>query len=123
MLSHHGILALNFVAFSSDKNAALSSVSRTIEKAFPQQSVFIAEPGEDYNDFIFLAASRPIDQTSKSLLPDQVAWLQNRVYKVNKNQGVLLTDNLNPLEHLQIEKSEHYRHVLVDWFGADLLVR
>jgi spermidine synthase len=123
LLSDRGILALNFVAFSSDKDAALSSVSRTIEQVFPNQSVFIAEPGEDYNDFIFLAASSPIDLSSKSLLPNQVAWLQNRVYKVNKNQGVLLTDNLNPLEHLQIEKSEHYRHVLVDWFGADLLVR
>jgi len=123
LLSNDGILALNFVAFSSDKNAALSSVSRTIEQVFPHQSVFIAEPGEDYNDFIFLMANRPIDLTSKSLLPDQVAWLQNRIYTVNKNQGVLLTDNLNPLEHLQTQKAEHYRHVLADWFGADILVR
>jgi spermidine synthase len=123
MLSDHGILALNFVGFASDKNAALSSVSRTIEQVFSHQSVFIAEPGEEYNDFIFLAAGRPINLASKSLLPNQVSWLQNRVFTVNKTQGVLLTDNLNPLEHLQIEKSEHYRHVLVDWFGADLLVR
>ncbi|MEI7994837.1 MAG: fused MFS/spermidine synthase [Methylococcaceae bacterium] len=123
LLSDRGILALNFVGFASDKSASLSSVSRTIEQVFPHQSVFIAEPGEDYNDFIFLASSRPIDLATKSLLPDQVAWLQNRVYTVNKTQGYLLKDNLNPLEHLQIEKSEHYRHVLVDWFGADLLVR
>ncbi len=123
LLSSNGILALNFVAFASDKSTALSSVSRTIEQAFPHQSVFIAEPGEDYNDFIFLASSNPIDLDSKSLFPDQVAWLKNRVFAVNKTQGVLLTDNFNPLEHQQVEKSEHYRHVLTDWFGADLLVR
>ncbi len=123
LLSYRGILALNFVGFASDKNAALSSVSRTIEQVFSDQAVFIAEPGEDYNDFIFLASRRPIDLASKSLLPEQAAWLQNRLFAVNKTQGVVLTDNLNPLEHLQIEKSEHYRHVLVDWFGADLFVR
>jgi len=108
---------------SPGKSAALSSVSKTIEQVFPHQSEFAAEPGEEYNDFIFLACSRPIDLTSKALLPEQVAWLQNRAFSVNKAQAVVLTDNLNPLEHMQIEKSEHYRHVLVDWFGADLLVR
>ncbi|MGZ4975694.1 MAG: fused MFS/spermidine synthase [Methylobacter sp.] len=123
LLSNNGILAVNFVAFASDKSAALSSVSRTIEQVFPHQSVFIAEPGEDYNDFIFLAAGRPIDLASKSLLPDQVTWLHDRIYTANKSQGFVLTDNLNPLEHLQIQKAEHYRHVLVGWFGTDILVR
>ena len=123
LLSDHGILALNFVGYASDKSAALASVSKTIGQVFPHQSIFAAEPGEDYNDFIFLAGSLPIDLTSKSLLPEQVAWLQNRAFSVNKTQGAMLTDNLNPLEHMQIEKSEHYRHVLVDWFGAGLLVR
>ena len=123
LLSSQGILAVNFVAFSSDKNAALSSVSKTIAQAFSHQSVFIADPGEDYNDFIFLAANQPINLTSKWLLPEQAAWLQKRVFTVNKSPGVVLTDNFNPLEHMQIEKSEHYRHVLVEWFGADLLVR
>ncbi|MFU8789414.1 MAG: fused MFS/spermidine synthase [Methylobacter sp.] len=123
LLSDNGILALNFVGFASDKSTALASVARTIGQAFAHQSVFIADPGDDYNDFIFLAARQPIDLGSKALLPDQAAWLQERVFAVNKSQGTVLTDNLNPLEHLQIEKSEHYRHVLVDWFGADLLVR
>ena len=123
LLSDQGILALNFVAFSSGKNAALASVSRTIEQVFPQHTVFIAEPGEDFNDFIFLAGNHPINLTSKSLLADQVDWLQNRIFQVDESQGVILTDNLNPLEHLQTRKAEHYRHILVDWFGADLLVR
>lgn len=123
LLSDQGILALNFVAFSSGKNAALASVSRTIEQVFPQHEVFIAETGEDFNDFIFLAGNRPINLTSKSVLADQVTWLQNRVFQMDKSQGVILTDNLNTLEHLQTRKAEHYRHVLVDWFGVDLLVR
>jgi spermidine synthase len=123
LLSSNGILALNFVGFASDKSAALSSVSRTIGQVFPHQSVFMAEPGDDYNDFIFLASEQPINVSSKGLLADQIEWLKERSYNVNTAQGVVLTDNFNPLEHLQTEKSEHYRHVLVGWFGADLLVR
>ena len=123
LLTGNGILALNFVGFGSDKSTALSSVSRTLAQAFPQQAAFKAEPGDDYNDFIFLASAQPINQESKGLSAEQVAWLKARTYQVNQSQGVVLTDNFNPLEHLQIEKSEHYRRVLVGWFGADILVR
>ena len=70
-----------------------------------------------------MASEQPINVSSKGLLADQIEWLKERSYNVNTAQGVVLTDNFNPLEHLQTEKSEHYRHVLVGWFGADLLVR
>lgn len=124
LLSDQGILAVNFVGFSEDPtNVPLASVARTIEQVFPELSVYISEPGDDFNDFIFLAGNRAFDLTSKSLLPDQANWLGNRIFSVNRDAGELLTDNLNPLEHLQIRKSEHYRHFLVEWLGADLLVR
>ena len=61
LLSDQGILVLNFVAFSQGgQNAALASVGRTIAQVFPHHSVFISKPGEDFNDFIFLAAGGPI---------------------------------------------------------------
>ena len=60
---------------------------------------------------------------SNPLSTDQAAWLQDRVITVDKSQGFILTDNLNPLEHLQTAKAEKYRQILVGWFGADLLVR
>ncbi len=124
LLSEQGILALNFVAFSQGEHSiALASVSRTIAEVFLQQSVFISEPGKDFNDFIFLAARQPIDLNSKMLMPDQTEWLKNRIFPVDNSKGILLTDNLNPLEHLQTAKAEYYRHVIVDWFGPELLVR
>lgn len=124
LLSDHGILALNFVAFSQGShNAALASVGRTIAQVFPHYSIFISKPGEDFNDFIFLAAGRPIDLDSPALRAEQVAWLKNRIVTVNETQGATLTDNFNPLEQLQTRKAEHYRRVMVDWYGTDLLVR
>jgi spermidine synthase len=124
LLSDKGILALNFVAFyDGGHNASLASVSRTIEQVFAHQLFFIADPGENFNDFIFLATNQPIELTSKSLLVEQIQWLKNRNIALDNTQGTILTDNLNPLEHLQTAKSEHYRHIIVDLFGPKLLVR
>lgn len=124
LLAPQGIVALNFVAFGTGQGQqALASVARTIAQVFSSQSLFISEPGEDFSDFIFLASSQPIELASPSLTAEQSEWLKQRKFTVNSANGIILTDNLNPLEHLQTRKSEHYRHVLVDWFGNDLLVR
>ena len=124
LLAPEGLLALNFVAFGQGEGQkALASVAKTIATVFPHQSLFISEPGEDFNDFIFLAGSQTIDLTAPSLSQNQTKWLNDRKFNIDPSEGIVLTDNLNPLEHLQTRKSEHYRHVLVEWFGSDLLVR
>lgn len=124
LLSEKGILALNFVAFASGPNSvALSSVSKTIAQVLLHQTVFISEPGKDFNDFIFLSANQPIELNSKGLTSDQAGWLRSRIYSVDQSQGTILTDNYNPLEHQQTAKAEYYRHLIVDWFGPELLLR
>ena len=124
LLSPHGLLALNFVAFGQGEGQrALASVAKTLSQVFPSQSLFISEPGEDFNDFIFLAGEESVDIASPNLTVAQAGWLKQRKYNIDPADGVLLTDNLNPLEHLQTRKSEHYRNVLVEWFGNELLVR
>ncbi len=124
MLSDNGIMALNFVAFyDGGHNASLASVSKTIEQVFANHAFFISEPGENFNDFIFLATNHPLDLQAKTLKKEQVEWLKARNVSLDNSQGVIMTDNFNPLEHLQTAKAEHYRHVMVDAFGAELLVR
>lgn len=122
LMSERAILALNFVALT-DKghDAALASVARTLAQVFEHQQVFVSEPGRDLNDFIFLASLHPLDPDASALDHEQVAWLKNRRIEVNASEGVPLTDNLNPLEHLQVRKAEHYRGLQVRWFGTDLL--
>lgn len=124
LLAENGMLALNFVAFAdAGRNAALASVARTLLQVFPHLRVFASEPGSDFNDFIFLAAGQPIALSSERLTSGQSAWLRERLIPVDQTIGVLLTDDLNPLEHLQTRKAEHYRHVLLEWVGPELLVR
>ena len=124
LLSDYGILAVNFVGFAEGEHRnAVASVAKTISQAFSQQTVFISEPGKNFNDFIFLASQQVIDINAKTLSAGEKDWLKSRLFTVNQDEGVVLTDNLNPLEHLQTAKAEHYRHFIVDWLGHDLLVR
>lgn len=124
LLSDQGILAINFVAFTQgEHNLALASVSRTVAEVFPQQAIFQSEPGKDFDDFIVLAGRHPINMEANGLVAGQSAWLKDRLYSVENSKGSIFTDNLNPLEHLQTAKAEHYRHIMVDWFGPELLIR
>ncbi len=124
LLSEKGILALNFVAFyEGGHNASLAAVSKTLEQSFKHQQFFISELGEDFNDFIFLASMQSLDINASELTVEQKDWLIKRKLPLDNSKGVILTDNLNPLEHLQTAKSEHYRHVIVEAFGPQLLVR
>lgn len=124
LLTDDGILALNFVAFRGEgNNPALASVSKTLAEVFPHQNIFISEPGIDFNDFIFLAADHDIDLTTSSLSRNQKQWLNNRRIEVNADQGFILTDNYNPLEQLQIRKSEYYRQVMMEFMGNGHFVR
>ncbi len=124
LLAPQGIIALNFVAFGqSEGKQALASVAKTIAQVFSSQALFVSEPGEDFNDYIFLAGNQPIDLAVPSLNAAQSEWLIKRKFDIDSSIGTVLSDNLNPLEHLQTRKSEHYRQVLVEWFGNGLLVR
>lgn len=124
LLSDQGILALNFVAFLEDgNNAALASVAKTLAQVFPHQQVFISEPDDALNDFIFLASNHAINIEQDTLEQTQIHWLKQRQVTLNQSMGTLLTDNLNPLEQLQIRKSEQYRRLVVDSMGLSHFIR
>ncbi|GAB4273525.1 MAG: hypothetical protein Kow0065_22320 [Methylomicrobium sp.] len=124
LLSKRGLLAVNFVGFfDHGSNIALASVAKTLDHVFTHHVAFISEPGDDFNDFIFLAGHQAIDMASGSLTPDQRSWLQQRLLSIDQRAGFIFNDNLSNLEQLQIRKAEHYRDVLLSWFGPELLLR
>lgn len=124
LLSKQGMLALNFVSFLEDgKNIGLASVAKTLAQIFPYQLTFISEPDSDFNDFIFIATNQPISIENGTLQPEQSAWLRKRLLNLDQQAGVILTDNFNPLEHLQARKAEYYRRLLVDTIGTQFFIR
>ena len=124
LLKPHGLLAVNFVSFlSAEKNKALASVVRTTEAVFSHHKIYRSEVDKDFNDFIVMASDDPIDTHSFQLSSEMKAWLGERETVIDSSKGTLLTDNFNPLESLQLEKSETYRNTVVSWFGSAFLVR
>lgn len=124
LLSEQGILALNFVSFlDSGENLALASVSKTLAQVFPHHLVFISEPGVDFNDFIFIATQYPLSIGDGQLSRTQQVWLNERLLTIDTSRGIILTDNLNPLEALQARKSEYYRQLIVETVGTSQFVR
>jgi spermidine synthase len=124
LLSDQGILALNFVSFlDNGHNPALASVAKTLAQVFPHQQVFISDPGRDFNDFIFLATNHAINIEEETLPNTHRVWLKQRFLDIDPSQGVILTDNLSPLERLQTRKSEYYRRIIVDSLGTSHFIR
>ena len=127
LLATDGLLALNFVGFTRGPgSAAAEAVYRTLGEVFPHRRPLVSLPGEDFNDFVFLASHQPIslDISPDSPAPDGgaslSAWLKAREQKV-ADGGALITDDYNPLEKLQMAKAERYREILLERMGPILM--
>jgi len=124
LLLNDGVVVLNFVAlYENGENAALASVAKTLAQVFPHQIALISDPGREFNDFIFIASNQAVDLEAVHLNPQQRDWFRQRLVNPDQAHGFILTDNLNPLESLQTNKSEHYRSVMVDLIGLNQFIR
>lgn len=122
-LSESGVMALNLVAFRSpDANLPLRSVVKTVSSVFSQVRVYRSEPDNDFNDFIVLASEQPLDMQARKLTAAMNQWLRERETEVDPTAGILITDDYNPLESLQVKKSEHYRQQVAEWLGPEILL-
>ena len=127
LLAADGLLALNFVGFTRGPGvAAAEAVYRTLGEVFPHRRALVSLPGEEFNDFVFLASHQPIsldvvpDVASPDGGPSLSAWLKAREQAV-ADGGALITDDYNPLEELQVAKAERYREILLERMGPILL--
>ncbi len=121
MLSEQGVLALNYVGFTQGEGTqAVASVYRTLRHVMPEVRVFITDKAE-FTDFIFLASRQPINLDPRQPDP-RVNWLLDHEYHLDETQGILITDNYNPLESMQVRKSEHYRQVFMQRISPELLI-
>lgn len=123
LLTDQGILALNFVGLSTPgRNRALASVSKTFRHVFHVYEIYASEPGNEFNDFILIGGGRLLHDGGNARTDDQ-EWLSQRRYHLDDRTGYLLTDDYNPIESLQLTKSETYRRLVRDWLGFDLMMR
>ena len=124
LLNPCGVMAINTVGFlENGKNPAIASVAKTIDAVFPYRQVFLAMPGDDFNDFVMIGSDAPVGINAPELPEGMRNFLQQRTVVIDASQGSILTDDFNPFEHLQLRKSEKYRQLVTEWIGLDLMVR
>lgn len=125
LLADDGVLALNFVGFKHGEGAnAVASVARTLREVFPEQRVFVTMPNEDFTDFVFLASRHPVEFKPRNDEQARGLVILSQ-YEANAptEGGIVLTDDYNPLEHMQVRKTELYRKVFMERIAPELLLR
>lgn len=121
LLKKDGILALNYVGFTRGEGTrAVASVYKTLKSVLPNVKVVITEKTE-MTDFIMLASDAAIELKADSR-DSNMQWLANHEYPLDDNQGVIITDDYNPIESMQIRKTEAYRDLFIKRVAPDLLL-
>lgn len=120
LLKKQGVLALNYVGFTHGEGAdAVASVYKTLKTVLPEVSVYITEKAE-FTDFIFLASQEPI-ALDRNNSDRRVQWLLDHAYAIDDRDGIVITDDFNPLESMQVRKAEEYRKVFMQRIAPELL--
>ncbi len=121
LLSEQGILALNYVGFTKGEGTkAVASVYKTLKEVLPNIQVYITDKAE-FTDFIFLASQQPVG-LDHTIADERVQWLLGHEYALSDADGIIISDDFNPMESLQIRKSEYYRKVFMERISPDLLL-
>jgi spermidine synthase len=121
-LTAHGMLALNYVGFTAGNNSeAVAAVNRTLKALFPHVRVFVTSR-KDLTDFVFLASPAPITLDPPNH-DRHLHWLLEHEYHPAGLNGITITDDYNPMEHMQVWKSEAYRKMFLERIPLDLLLR
>jgi spermidine synthase len=121
LLTEKGVLALNYVGFRQGEGAqAVASVYKTLKSVLPEVGVYITEK-DDFTDFIFVASHHSIALDANN--PDRrIQWLLDHQYAIDDNEGIVITDDFNPLESMQVRKSEAYREAFMQRISPELLL-
>lgn len=123
-LSDNGILAITVVGFVTGEHAApVAAISRTLDAVFDHTQAYVVSPGSEFDDIIFLASNKPLILDEQRTDRRTIEQLNNHEFHFPKDDGIVITDDFNPLEYLQTAKTERYRKLLVGRLGKDLLLR
>ena len=120
LLSDQGVLVLNYAGFTEGEGAdAVASVYKTLKQVLPNIKVFITEKKE-FADFIFVASNQELalDRNNRD---ERIQWLLDHEYATSDNGGIVITDDFNPMESMQVRKSEIYRKVFMERIAPELL--
>jgi len=128
ILADGGAFGINTTGFvKGDASRVTRSVLRTLEAVFPFVEVFHLEAEEDVGNFVFFAASEPLEfQPESDRIPSGdreklIEVLSGNRAKDGLDGGVVLTDDYNPISFWAIPVYERWREIVLRFFGRKIL--
>jgi len=96
-LTRKGILAVNFI--SSPKSYVAASLNKTLEAVF-RHVIFVPSKGDDSVQVLYIfAAKQPLRVLGPSQVSEaELSSYQRRLFSYAPDEGVVVTDDRNPLE-------------------------
>lgn len=129
ILSADGFVGLNAIAFADGENAIMPrSMVKTAGTVFAHRQTFVGDPGDPLNDIqniLMFFSKAPFNQIpAGELTPDareSLSRLQARVLHIDEQQGVLVTDDWNPVDRWTARVNEVWRERLFESMGPEVL--
>jgi len=124
-MTNQGLLVINLT--SNIQSQDVASVQHTLQTVFPHVRSFSDDKYSELASFVFVASLSPIhlSQESSSLNVLQATHVQQfiagEIKQLNNSNGVLLTDNFNPIDQQRRQVELIWRRHMWDYLGKDQL--
>jgi len=126
-LKEDGILAVNSFGFMSGKGTVIpQSIHRTLGAVYPNVRAFRVSK-ENFGNIIFFASAgelalrRSIEKTDIAGLENLFAEMLEKEVRYSMQEGIVITDDYNPLEAWGVMTSEAMRRDILSFLPAEVL--
>ena len=117
-----GIIGINLIGYyQGEKSKSAHSIYRTLMTAYKYSEIYIpTNPDPSFlTNIIFFASDKPFsDNSEKEKILKNLYGIR---VNFNPQDGIILTDNYNPLDLWSIEVSEAFRKAMFGWLGEKIL--
>jgi spermidine synthase len=133
-LAPGGVLAINLIGSLGAERRVTASVMRTLASVFPWVQVyplFVPAAGEDFGNIALLAGTGqplrklpPLDMAGVHPMAQELllrALAQQYVWQ-ERGEGLLLTDDFNPIDVLDLQLKEAVRKRILETTPAEILL-
>jgi len=84
--------------------------------------VFKTDIKSNFNDITFFASNSPLQISGVHNRARLGLWVSNHEVHFPDDDGLVLTDDFNPLDSIQVRKAELYRKYMVERVGLAMLM-
>ena len=131
ILKEGGIVGINAVSFfKGDGSVLWKSIYKTLRQVFPHVGIYVVKTGMDLKNIIFLASEKELKVAAGFSLRYRNEECRKFLSRMLKNEvkyyggeGIILTDDYNPIDTWNAKISEKGRDIIFKFFEKEVLLK